>query len=81
MTTAAKLPRPPLVEEKLLAVVDGEWRTAREIHALFDEGELSTARGALCRLANVERVERRYDPHPTEKIARYRKIEAAHVAV
>jgi hypothetical protein len=49
-----KLPRPPLVEEKLLAVVDDEWRTAREIYMLFDEGELSTARSALCRLADAE---------------------------
>lgn len=72
-----KLPRPPLVEERLLAVVDGQWRTAREIYAMFGEGELSTARGALCRLANVDKIGRRYDPHPTERIARYRKLEAA----
>lgn len=77
---AAKLPRPPLVEERLLAVVDGEWRTAREIHARFDEGEVSTARGALGRLADAERVERRYDPHPTERIARYRSKQGANAA-
>jgi hypothetical protein len=79
MTSAAiaKLPRPPLVEERLLAVVDGEWRTAREIYVLFGEGAFDGARNALVRLAHTGRVERCYSPLPTGQIARYRKSGAA----
>jgi hypothetical protein len=69
-----KLARPPLVEERLLAIVDGEWRTAREIYAIFDEGELSTIRSTLSRLANAEKIERRHDPHPNITISRYRLL-------
>lgn len=69
-----KLPRPPLVEEKLLAVVDGEWRTAREIHALLDEGAPVTVITTMIRLADAGKVARRYDPHRNGQIARYRKV-------
>lgn len=69
-----KLPRPPLVEERLLAVVDGEWRTAREIYAIFDEGAPVTVITTMLRLADTGKVERRYDPHRNGQIARYRKL-------
>jgi hypothetical protein len=69
-----KLPRPPLVEEKLLAVLDGEWRTAREIYAMFAEGGADGTRNALGRLAGAGRIERRYDPLHAGQIARYRKL-------
>jgi hypothetical protein len=68
-----KLPRPPLVEERLLAVVDGQWRTAREIHAMFDEGSLDTVRGALLNLAKAGKVEREQVAHPTQVFSRYRR--------
>ncbi len=30
--------KPPTIEDKALAAVDREWRTAREIYAILDEG-------------------------------------------
>lgn len=72
-----KLPRPPLVEERLLAVVDGEWRTAREIYAIFDEGTWDHARRKLKQLASTGAIECSYDPKTPGEIARYRRISAA----
>ncbi len=67
------LARPPTTEENALAVVNGEWRTAREIFAIVDEGAFSTTRTALAKLADEGKIERRYEPHPAGEIARYRK--------
>lgn len=80
MDVAGKLPRPPLVEERLLAVVDGEWRTARGIYVLFGEGALDGTRNALVQLAGADRVERCYSPLPTGQIALYRKKQGANAA-
>lgn len=69
----AKLPRPPLMDERILPVVDGEWRTAREIYALFDQEGPHATRHALARLAAANKIERRYDHHQTGKISRFRR--------
>lgn len=68
------LPRPANIDEKLLAAVDGEWRTAAALHAIVGEGSPTTARSALIRLANARRIERRYDAHQNGQIARYRRV-------
>jgi predicted transcriptional regulator len=67
---------PPTISDKALAAVDGEWRTAREIFARIDEGAPVTVKTTLVRLAEAGLVERRYDPHRNQEIARYRRVEA-----
>lgn len=75
------LPKPPTIDDKALAAVDGQWRTAPEIFAIIDQEAPTTTRTALIRLANSGKVERRYDAHPNGKIAKYRRrIEALQVA-
>jgi hypothetical protein len=34
------LPKPPTIDDKALAAVDRGWRSAREIHAILDEGRV-----------------------------------------
>jgi hypothetical protein len=52
---------PPTVDDKALAAVDSEWRTAREIYAIIDQGASTV--GAVIRLADVGKIERRRDIH------------------
>jgi hypothetical protein len=74
MPVAGKLPRPPLMDERILPVVDGEWRTALEIYAVFGEEGPYATKNALARLARAGKIERRYDPLGIGFISRYRKI-------
>jgi hypothetical protein len=71
------LEKPPTIDDKALAAVDGQWRTAREIFRLVDEGAFSSFRCALARLADAGMIECRRDPHASGEIARYRVRGAA----
>jgi hypothetical protein len=64
--------KPPMIDDKAIAVVDGEWRSAREIYAILDEGAFVTTAAALVRLAEAGRIERRHDPYRNVKVVRYR---------
>jgi hypothetical protein len=66
--------KPPTIEDKALAVVDREWRTAREIYAIIDEGAFISTVAALTRLVNAGKIERRQDPYRNVKISRYRSL-------
>ena len=66
--------KPPTIEDKALAVVDREWRTAREIYAIIDEGAFISTVAALTRLVNAGKIERRYDPYRNVKVSRYRSL-------
>jgi hypothetical protein len=46
----------PIVDDKASAAVDSEWRTAREIYAIIDQGASTV--GALIRLADAGKIER-----------------------
>ena len=68
--------KPASIDDKTLSAVDHEWRTAREIFGLVDEGASISVAMALNRLVTVGKVNRRYDPHNNNlngKIARYRR--------
>jgi hypothetical protein len=67
----------PSIEDKALAAVDDEWRTAREIFVIIDEGAFISTRTALARLANAGLIERRKEPRQHWQIARYRVGTAA----
>lgn len=69
------LEKPPTIEDKAFAAVDDQWRTAREIYVLVDDGAALSTRTALMRLADAGRIERRYDPDRNGQISRYRRIE------
>jgi hypothetical protein len=62
--------KPPTVDDKAMAAVDSEWRPAREIYAIIDQGAPTV--GALIRLADAGKIERRSDIHRNLKVARYR---------
>jgi hypothetical protein len=64
--------KPPMIDDKAIAVVDGEWRSAREIYAILDEGAFVSTAAALVRLADAGRIERRHDPYRNVKVRRYR---------
>ena len=64
--------KPPKIDDKAIAVVDGEWRSAHEIYAILDEGAFVTTAAALVRLADAGMIERRHDPYRNVKIMRYR---------
>jgi hypothetical protein len=64
--------KPLMIDDKAIAVVDGEWRSAREIYAILDEGAFTSTAAALVRLADAGRIERRQDPHRNAKISRFR---------
>jgi hypothetical protein len=66
------LKKPPTIDDKAQAAVDSEWRTAREIYAILDEGAFTSTAAALIRLADAGRIERRHDPHRNVKVVRYR---------
>jgi len=48
--------KPPTIDDKALAAVDSEWRTAREIYAILDEGAFISTIAALTRLVNAGRT-------------------------
>src|ERR1700683_4061068 len=50
------LNKPPSINDKALAAVDREWRTAREIFAILDEGAYRSTVAALVRLADAGTV-------------------------
>jgi hypothetical protein len=64
--------KPPTIDDKALAAVDSEWRTAREIYAILDEGAFVSTVAALVRLADAGKIGRRHDPYRNVKVARYR---------
>jgi hypothetical protein len=66
--------KPPTIDDKAFAVVDNEWRTAREIYAILDEGAFASTVAALIRLAAAGKVERRLDPFRNVKVTRYRSV-------
>ena len=66
--------RPPTIDDKALAAVGSEWRTAREIYAILDEGAYNSTVAALTRLANAGTIARRLDPYRNVKIWRYRCV-------
>jgi hypothetical protein len=68
------LKKPPAISDKALAAVNGEWRTAREIFAVLEEGAYRSTVAALVRLADDGTIERRYDAHRNMMVARYRRV-------
>jgi hypothetical protein len=66
--------KPPTIDDRALAAVDSEWRTAREIYAILDQGAFASTVAALIRLADAGKVERRHDPYRNVKVARYRSV-------
>jgi hypothetical protein len=66
--------KPPTIDDKVLAAVGSEWRSAREIYAILDEGAFSSTVAALTRLVNTGKIERRHDPYRNVKISRYRSL-------
>jgi hypothetical protein len=54
--------KPPTIDDKALAAVDSEWRTAREIYSILDQGAFISTVAALARLVNAGKVDRRHDP-------------------
>ena len=59
---------------KALAAVDSEWRTAREIYTILDEGAFISTVAAPTRLVNAGKIERRHDPYRNVKVSRYRSV-------
>jgi hypothetical protein len=66
--------KPPTIDEKALAAVDCEWRTAREIYAILDEGAFISTVAALTRFVNAGKIERRHDPFRNVRVSRYRSV-------
>jgi hypothetical protein len=66
--------KPPTINDKALAAVDSERRTAREIFAILDEGAYRSTVAAQVRLADAGKIERRHDPYRNMMIARYRRV-------
>jgi hypothetical protein len=62
---------PPTIDDKVLAAVDSEWRTAREIYGILDEGAFISTVAALTRLVNGGKTKRRHDPYRNVKVSRY----------
>jgi hypothetical protein len=65
--------KPATIDDKALAAVDREWRTAREIYAILDEGAFVSTIAALTRLVNAGKVDR-HDPYRNVKVSRYRIV-------
>jgi hypothetical protein len=65
--------KPPTIDDKALAAVDRDWRTAREIYAIIDEGAFASTVAALIRLADAG-IERRHHPYRNVKVSRYRSV-------
>jgi hypothetical protein len=68
------LKKPPTIDDKPLAAVDSDWRTAREIYAILSEGAFISTVAALTRLVNAGKLERRHDPFRNVKVSRYRNV-------
>jgi hypothetical protein len=66
--------KPPTIDDRALAAVNSEWRTAREIYAILDQGAFASTVAALIRLADAGKVERRHDLYRNVKVARYRSV-------
>jgi hypothetical protein len=66
--------KPLTIDDKALAAVDCDWRTAREIFAILDEGAFTSTAAALIRLADAGKVDRRHDPFRNVKVSRYRSV-------
>jgi hypothetical protein len=66
--------KPPTIDDKALAAVDSDWRTAREIYAILSEGAFISTVAALTRLVSAGKIERRYDPYRNVKVSRYRGL-------
>jgi hypothetical protein len=66
--------KPPTIDDKALAAVDRDWRTAREIYPIIDEGAFASTVAALIRLADAGKIERRHDPYRNVKVSRYRSV-------
>jgi hypothetical protein len=64
----------PTIDDKALAAVDRDWRTAREIYPIIDEGAFASTVAALIRLADAGKIERRHDPYRNVKVSRYRSV-------
>jgi hypothetical protein len=64
--------KPPTIDDKALAAVDREWRTAREIYTIVDEGAFISTVAELTRLVNAGKIERRHDPYRNVTVSRYR---------
>ena len=47
--------KPPTISDKALAAVDSEWRTAREVFAILDEGAYRSTVAALVGLRTLAR--------------------------
>lgn len=75
------LDRPLTLDDKLLAVIDATWRTAREVFDIVDEGAPVTVKTRLAALSNAGLVDRRYDPHRNQQIARYRRLPGPSAAI
>jgi hypothetical protein len=60
------------IDDRAQAAVNSEWRTAREIYEIIDQGAFVSTAAALVRLADAGRIERRHDPHRNVKVVRYR---------
>jgi hypothetical protein len=66
--------KPPTIDDKALAAVDRDWRTAREIYPIIDESAFASTVAALIRLADAGKIERRHDPYRNVKVSRYRSV-------
>jgi hypothetical protein len=69
--------KPLTIDDKALAAVGCDWRTAREIFAILDEGAFTSTVAALIRLADAGKIDQRYDPFRNVKVARYRSAASA----
>jgi hypothetical protein len=66
------LKKPPTIDDRAQAAVNSEWRTAREIYEIIDQGAFVSTAAALVRLADAGRIQRRHDSHRKAKVVRYR---------
>jgi hypothetical protein len=67
------LKKPPTIGDRAQAAIDSEWRTAREIFAIVDQGAFVSTVAALIRLADAGKIKRRQDdPSRNAKVLRYR---------
>jgi hypothetical protein len=62
--------KPPTIDDKALAAVDSEWRTAREIYSILDQGAFISTVAALACLVSAGKVDRRHDPNRNVKVSR-----------
>jgi hypothetical protein len=58
---AGEIARPKILERKLLALINCEWRTAREIYALHGKGAYTSTVNALLRLWKAGKICRMFE--------------------